>query len=204
MLSSYRVLDLADERGIFCGRVLGDLGADVIKVEPLTGDPARNVAPFHHDKRDHESSLFWQLYAINKRSLALDIEASDSRNALLNLVRSADFLIESFNPGYLESLDLGYDDLCKINPAIIYVSITAYGQTGPYRNYAATDLTGMALSGFMHLTGDEDRPPELLLALLARCLPTTSVYRQDAANMWMCPANKQQHVLYRTLLSTGI
>lgn len=159
MLSSYRVLDLADERGIFCGRVLGDLGADVIKVEPLTGDPARNVAPFHHDKRDHESSLFWQLYAINKRSLALDIEASDSRNALLNLVRSADFLIESFNPGYLESLDLGYDDLCKINPAIIYVSITAYGQTGPYRNYAATDLTGMALSGFMHLTGDEDRPP---------------------------------------------
>ncbi|MDA1174936.1 MAG: CoA transferase [Chloroflexi bacterium] len=159
MLSSYRVIDLTDDRGIFCGRVLGDLGADVIKIEPLAGDPARSVGPFHHDVQDDESSLFWQLYAINKRSVALDIEAAEFREALLNLVRSADFLIESFKPGYLASVGLGYDALATVNPALIYVSITPFGQTGPYRDYEATDLTGMALSGFMHLTGDEDRPP---------------------------------------------
>jgi crotonobetainyl-CoA:carnitine CoA-transferase CaiB-like acyl-CoA transferase len=159
LLSSYRVLDLADDRGIFCGRVLGDLGADVIKIEPLTGDPARSVGPFHHDKQDDESSLFWQLYAINKRSVAMNIESLESRDAFLNLVYSADFLIESFKPGYLPSLGLGYDELANINPALIYVSISPFGQTGPYRDYEATDLTGMALSGFMHLTGDEDRPP---------------------------------------------
>jgi crotonobetainyl-CoA:carnitine CoA-transferase CaiB-like acyl-CoA transferase len=159
LLSSYRVLDLADDRGIFCGRVLGDLGADVIKIEPLLGDPARTVAPFHHDERTDESSLFWQLYAINKRSIAMDIEAPESREALLTLVRSADFLIESFKPDYLASLGLGYEALASINPALIYVSITPYGQTGPYRDFEATDLTGIALSGFMHLTGDEDRPP---------------------------------------------
>ena len=159
MLSNYRVLDLADDRGIFCGRVLGDLGADVIKIEPLTGDPARHVGPFHHDVHDVESSLFWQLYAINKRSVALGIEIQTSRESLLALVRSADFLIESFKPGYLQSLGLGFDDLTKINPQLIYVSISPFGQTGPYRDYEASDLTGMALSGFMHLTGDEDRPP---------------------------------------------
>src|SRR5665811_1299200 len=133
MLSDYRVLDLADDRGIFCGRVLADLGADVIKVEPPWGDPARRLGPFHHDEPGIESSLFWQLYAINKRSLTLDIEAPPAREALLALVRTADFLIESFRPGYMDSLDLGYEALRRINPRLIYVSITPFGQTGPYR-----------------------------------------------------------------------
>lgn len=159
MLSDYRVLDLADDRGIFCGRVLADLGADVIKIEPPSGDPARRIGPFHHDEPGVESSLFWQLYAINKRSLTLDIEAPEARNALLSLVRSADFLIESFRPGYLDAIGLGYEALHEVNPRLIYVSITPFGQTGPYRDHEATDLTGMALSGFMYLTGDADRPP---------------------------------------------
>ena len=159
MLSSYRVLDLADDRGIFCGRILGDLGADVIKIEPSHGDPARRVGPFHHDDQSMEASLYWQLYAINKRSVVIDLELSDSREVILELVRSSHFFIESFKPGYLASLGLGYADLARQNPDLIYVSITAFGQTGPYRDMDATDLTGMALSGFMHLTGDEDRPP---------------------------------------------
>jgi crotonobetainyl-CoA:carnitine CoA-transferase CaiB-like acyl-CoA transferase len=159
LLSSYRVLDLADDRGIFCGRILGDLGADVIKVEPPGGDAARRVGPFHHDDPRVEASLYWQLYAINKRSVVLDVEDGSSRDALLRLARSADFFVESFQPGYLEKLGLGYMDLVRENPALIYVSITAFGQTGPYRDMQATDLTGMALSGFMYLTGDEDRPP---------------------------------------------
>lgn len=159
MLSSYRVLDLADDRGIFAGRVLGDLGADVIKVEPPWGDPARRVGPFHHDKPGMESSLFWQLYAINKRSVALDVRSPEAREGLLRLVERADFLFESFRPGYMDELGLGYEALARVNPRLIYVAITPFGQTGPYRGYAATDLTGVALSGFMHLTGDEDRPP---------------------------------------------
>ena len=159
MLSPYRVIDLADDRGIFCGRVLADLGADVVKVEPPTGDPARRVGPFYHDEPGIENSLFWQLYAANKRSVALDIEASPGRDALLRLAASADFLVESFRPGYLDALGLGFEDLQRINPALIYVSITPFGQDGPYRDFLATDLTGSALSGFAYLTGDADRPP---------------------------------------------
>ena len=159
MLSPYRVIDLADDRGIFCGRVLADLGAEVIKVEPTAGDPARHIGPFHHDEPGVESSLFWQLYAANKKSVALDIESDAAREALRRLIASADFLVESFRPGYLDALGLGYDDVHAINPALVYVSITPFGQDGPYRDFAATDLTGSALSGFAYLTGDPDRPP---------------------------------------------
>ncbi len=159
MLSPYRAIDLADDRGIFCGRVLADLGAEVIKVEPPAGDPARRIGPFLHDEPGIENSLFWQLYAANKKSAALDIEAMAGRDALLRLAAGADFLIESFRPGYLDSLGLGYDDLARVNPRLIYVSITPFGQTGPYRDFLAVDLVGAALSGFAYLTGDPDRPP---------------------------------------------
>ena len=84
---------------------------------------------------------------------------SPGRDALLRLAASADFLVESFRPGYLDALGLGFEDLRRINPALIYVSITPFGQDGPYRDFLATDLTGSALSGFAYLTGDADRPP---------------------------------------------
>lgn len=159
MLSNYRVLDLADDRGIFCGRILGDLGADVIKVEQPTGDPARYLGPFLNDEPMIENSLFWQAYSANKRGITLDIENPDAREILLKLVKTAHFFVESYRPGYLSAIGLGYKDIQEINPGIIYISITPFGQNGPYANYEATDLTGMALSGFMYLTGDADRPP---------------------------------------------
>ncbi len=159
MLSPYRVVDLADDRGIFCGRLLGDLGAEVIKVEPPSGDPARRVGPFHGDDPGVENSLHWQIYAANKKSLALDVESPEARGALLRLIESADFLVESFRPGRMEEIGLGYEDLIRVNPALVYVSITPFGQDGPYRDFLATDLTGSALSGFAYLTGDPDRPP---------------------------------------------
>ena len=159
MLSPYRVIDLADDRGIFCGRVLADLGAEVIKVEPVAGDPARLIGPFYHDEPGVENSLFWQLYAANKKSAALDIASDTVREALRRLIASAEFLVESFRPGYLDSLGLGYDNVRALNPALVYVSITPFGRDGPYRDFAATDLTGSALSGFAYLTGDPDRPP---------------------------------------------
>ncbi len=159
MLSPYRVLDLADGRGAFCGKVLADLGADVVKVEPPWGDPARRIGPFYQDDPHPEKSLFWACYASNKRSITLDLKTDASRRLLDRLIQSSHFLIESFRPGYLSELGLSYKHLTKVNPSLIYVSITPFGQEGPYKDYQATDLIGMALSGMMYLTGDPDRPP---------------------------------------------
>jgi crotonobetainyl-CoA:carnitine CoA-transferase CaiB-like acyl-CoA transferase len=159
LLEPYRVLDLTDERGLLAGKILADMGADVLQVEPPGGSPARNVGPFHGDDPQPEKSLFWWAYAANKRSITLNLEQNDGQALLKKLVAQADFLIESFSPGYLEGLGLSYAELAKINPKLVMVSITPFGQDGPYSNYQATDIVGMALGGFMYLTGDDDRAP---------------------------------------------
>jgi len=159
MLSPYRVLDLTDERGLLCGRILADLGADVLQIEPPTGNTARRLGPFYQDEPDPERSLYWWSYAGNKRSITLNPAVPDGQGLLVRLLRSAHFLLESGAPGELASLGLGYEQLAAINPALIVVSITPFGQTGPYAAYQASDLVGMGLSGFMYVTGDPDRPP---------------------------------------------
>ena len=159
LLEPYRVLDLTDERGLLAGKILADLGADVIQIEPPGGSPARNIGPFHGDDPLPDKSLFWWAYAANKRSITLDLERKDGRALLGKLVAEADFLIESFSPGYMESLGLSYESLASMNSKLIMVSITPFGQDGPYSQYKATDIVGMALGGFMYLTGDEDRAP---------------------------------------------
>ena len=159
MLSPYRVLDLTTERGLLCGQMLADLGADVIKVEPPGGSPARSIGPFYRDAPHPDRSLYWWAYNSNKRSITLDIEREAGRDPLRRLVEGADFLIESHNPGYLLQHKLGFADLAKINPAIIYVSITPFGQDGPKASYADSDLIIMAAGGPLILAGDADRPP---------------------------------------------
>ena len=159
LLSPYRVLDLTDDRGLLCGKMLADLGADVIQVEPTGGNAARRLGPFFDDDVRPENSLFWWAYAANKRSITLDFETVDGYSLLLKLVTKADFFIESFSPGYLSGLGLGFPDLRTINPGLVMVSITPFGQDGPYSDYQATDIVGMALGGFMSLTGDSDRAP---------------------------------------------
>ena len=159
LLDPYRVLDLCDERGLLAGKILADMGADVVQVEPPGGSPARNVGPFHGDDPNPEKSLFWWAYAANKRSITLDLENRDGQDLLRKLVAKSDFLIESFAPGYLENLGLDYGQLSAINPKLVMVSITPFGQDGPYSNYQASDIVGMALGGFMYLTGDDDRAP---------------------------------------------
>ncbi len=159
LLSPYRVLDLTDERGILCGKILADLGADVIQIEPPAGSSARRVGPFYHDEAHPERSLFWWAYAANKRSITLNLACSDGRSLLKRLVPAAHFLIESFPPGHMARLGLGYDVLAAINPALIVISITPFGQDGPYAHYHASDLNGMSMAGFMYVTGDPDRPP---------------------------------------------
>jgi crotonobetainyl-CoA:carnitine CoA-transferase CaiB-like acyl-CoA transferase len=159
MLSPYRVLDLTDEGALLCGQILGDLGADVILVEPRGGVKARNVGPFCGSEHNPNRSLnFWALNR-NKRSITIDLESAAGRQNLLELVKTADILVESFAPGYLDRLGLGYRALGAINPALIMISITPFGQQGPKAQWAATDLTVTAASGALYVTGDEDRPP---------------------------------------------
>jgi len=158
-LSGYCLLDLTTDQGLICGKMLGDLGADVIKIEKPGGDPARNLGPFYHDIPHPEKSLFWFAFNTNKRGITLDIETADGQEILKTLVKRADFLIESFPPGYLDDLGLGYASLSQINPRLVMTSITPFGQTGPRSHYKAPDIVGMAMGGSMFLTGEEGKTP---------------------------------------------
>jgi len=164
MLSSYRVLDLTDEKGLFCGKLLGDLGADVIKIERPGGDVARNNGPFYHDEAHPEKSLFWYFTNLNKRGITLNLEVPDGRGLFQRLVKTADFVVDSFKPGYLESIGLGYEELEQIKPNIIMTSITPFGQTGPYAQYKTTDLVGVAMGGMVRLFGNLNCPPNRISA----------------------------------------
>ncbi len=159
ILGGYRVLDLTDDKGYLCGKILGDLGADVIKVEPPGGDPGRRLGPFFHNSPHAEKSLFWFAYNNNKRGITLNLETRSGREILKRLAAKADFLLESFAPGYLDGLGLGYPALSAINPRLVFTAITPFGQDGPYANFKASDLTVMAMGGHMYLTGDPDRRP---------------------------------------------
>ena len=159
MLGPYRVLDLTDEKGLICGKTLVDLGADVIKIEPPGGSSARDLGPFCRDVPSGEESLYWFAYNANKRSITLNLESADGQDLFKKLAAKADFVVESFPPGYLDRLGLGYSALSQINPRIILTSITPFGQTGPYRDFKTCDLVSMALGGYVYLTGDPDRPP---------------------------------------------
>jgi len=159
MLSPYRVLDLTDEKALLCGKILGDIGADVIKIERPGGDLARSLGPFYHDEPDPEKSLFWFSVNTSKRGITLNIETVDGQEILKRLIKTADFVIESFPPGYLDQLGLGYQEMEKLKPGIILVSITPFGQTGPYRYYKTSDIVAWAMSGEMSGWGDIDRPP---------------------------------------------
>jgi crotonobetainyl-CoA:carnitine CoA-transferase CaiB-like acyl-CoA transferase len=159
MLRRYRILDLTNEQGYLCGKLLGALGADVIKIEAPKGDPGRNIGPFFHDIPDPEKSLYWFAFNTDKRSITLDVETSDGQEIFKRLVRNADVVIESFSPGVMDKLGLGYSSLSQINQRIIMTSITGFGQTGPYKDYKAPDIVVWALSGNAILTGDPDRGP---------------------------------------------
>jgi len=159
LLSAYRVLDLTDEKGLFCAKVLADLGADVIKIEPPGGCTARRIGPFHKDIPHPEKSLFWSAYNVNKRGITLNLECEDGREIFRKLVATADVVIESFPPVYMKDLGLGYDNLCQIKSDIVFTSITPFGQDGPYCNFQVSDLTCWSMGGFAYITGDADRPP---------------------------------------------
>ncbi len=154
-LDGYRVLDLSRlVAGNMLSLQLADLGADVIKVEPIQGDPLR-------DWREGGEPLFWKVYARNKRSIALDLRVPAAMNALERLVAGADAMIENFRPGTLEQMGLGPDRLHEINPDLILVRISGFGQTGPYAELPGFGTLVEAMSGFAARTGFPDREPVL-------------------------------------------
>jgi len=159
MLSPYRVLDLSDERGQLCSQILADLGADVILIEPPGGSRARRRGPFFGGEPQVDRSLHFWGFNRNKRGITLDLDQASDRTQLKRLAAGADFLIESADPGYLAERGLGFVDFAATNPALIYVSISAFGQDGPKSRQVASDLTIVATGGPLLLQGDADRAP---------------------------------------------
>ena len=169
LLGGYRALDLTDENGYLCGKILGDLGADVIKIEKPGGDAGRNHGPFYKDIIHLEKSLFWMYFNASKRGITLNIETADGQDIFKKLVKNVDFVLESFPPGYMDTIGLGYAVLSEINPRIILTSITSFGQTGPYKDFQTSDMVIWALGGLMYLTGDPDLAPVRISIPQAHC-----------------------------------
>src|SRR5262245_5619486 len=159
MLGPYRGLDLTNERGLLCGQILADLGADVIQIEPPGGSRARRLGPFVDDVPHPDRSLHWWAHCRNKRGITLDLDQPAGRDLLHRLVLHTDFVIESDAPGVQAARGLGYADLAALNPKLVYVSITPFGQDGPKAGWNDSDLVVMAAGGPLLLTGDDDRPP---------------------------------------------
>ena len=126
MLSCYRILDLTDERAFICGRALSDFGAEVIKVEKPGGDPSRKKGLFYKDSGNPEQNLTWFAFNANKKSITLDIETAEGQEIFKKLVKTADVVLESFRPGYLDKLGLGYASLSEVNPGIV-LTLTGFG-----------------------------------------------------------------------------
>ena len=158
-LKGYRALDLTGLSGQLCGRMLGDLGMEVIKIEPPGGDPVRNLPPFVQFTDGARLSTTFAHLNAGKASRVLDLDKESDRAAFRKLVESADVVLESFQPGDLASKHLGYKDLAAINPGIVMASITGFGQTGPKKNLVCNDLVALAQSGFLYISGDLSMPP---------------------------------------------
>ena len=161
ILQGLRVLDLGSlVSGPFCAKLMADYGADVIKVEPPDlGDVARRSGPFVGDDPHPDKSVQFLYLNSNKRGITLDLASSSGRAILEGLVHQADVLVENFSPTESESLGLDYDSLESVNPNLVVTSITPFGQSGPYRDFSATDIVTCAMSGLMYHSGDSDREP---------------------------------------------
>jgi crotonobetainyl-CoA:carnitine CoA-transferase CaiB-like acyl-CoA transferase len=163
-LRALRVVDLADEKGELCGRLLADLGAEVIRIEPPRGGVSRGLPPFLPDGGE---SLYFAMRNAGKRGVALDVESEAGRARLHRLLAEADLCIESFAPGYLAAHELDPASLADRYPHLVVVSISDFGQSGPYRDHRGTDMIGFAMGGLMHRAGIFEKPPVVAPGALA-------------------------------------
>jgi len=159
-LDDIKVLDLSQGvAGPLCAKILGDFGADVIKIEPPQGDLARRLAPFAGKEPHPEKSLMFLLANLNKRGLKLDLEQEAGKAIFRRLAAECDVIVESYKPGYLKSLGLDYESLAQDNPGLVMLSITPFGQTGPYAGWENEEIVTYALSGIMSISGLAEREP---------------------------------------------
>jgi crotonobetainyl-CoA:carnitine CoA-transferase CaiB-like acyl-CoA transferase len=171
-LAGFRVLEIADESGAYCGKLLADLGADVIKVEPPDGDRTRAFPPFIDDLPGENRSFFFQYMNTSKRSLVLDLDDPVACDRLRELSAGVDLVIETLPPGAMAARGLAWSRLREANPGLVMTSITGFGQTGPRREFRSSDLVSAALGGVMAVTGEPDDPPVTLAG--EQCHITTS------------------------------
>ena len=155
-LAGLRVLELADETGQFCGKLLADLGADVVKIEPPGGEPSRHVGPFVDDIPHPERSLSFWYYNTSKRGITLNLETADGRQLFRRLATASDVILETFRPGFLASRGLDYEALREQNALLVMCALTPFGQTGPWRDYLSSDLLHMAAGGEMASCGYDE------------------------------------------------
>lgn len=182
-LAGYRVLEMGSTvAGPFCGRLLADFGAEVIKIEPSEGDPVRTMG-----KRFNDKSLYAASILRNKSLISVNLRLPEGQAIARQIAAKCDLVVENFRPGGLEKWGLGYDDLAKINPAIIMVRISGFGQTGPYRMRAGYGVISEAVSGLRHITGDPDRPPTRTAVSLTDYV--TGLYAAFGATMALLSRN---------------
>src|SRR5487761_742830 len=153
-LDGVRVLDCTHVMaGPYCGRLLAELGADVIKIEPLRGEWARYFVPIVDGE-----ALYFMTYNANKRCLSLNLSNEKGKEIFRELIRKSDVFLENYRVGALDKLGLGYNDIKSINPRLIYASISGFGRTGPYSGYVAHDILVQAMAGNVTVTGYPDAP----------------------------------------------
>ncbi len=183
-LTGYRVLELGSTiAGPFCARLLADFGAEVIKVEPLSGDPVRFMGEF-----DDGVSLYGATILRNKKLISVDIKTDQGWEIVRDLMVKADIVVENFRPGTLERLGLGYENISQDNPGLILVRISGYGQNGPYSSRPGYGVTAESVAGVRHLTGEPDRPPARVAAALTDQL--TAAYAAYGAMMALLTREK--------------
>ncbi|MBM4298547.1 MAG: CoA transferase, partial [Deltaproteobacteria bacterium] len=159
LLPGCRVLDLSSSMGSFCGKVLRDLGMEVIKIEPPVGDAGRLEPPFAKGHSHREGSLRFAYLNGGKKSVTLDITSECGRKIFLDLVAQSDIVLETFEPGKLASRNLGYEHLLERQNKLILVSLSGFGQDGPYAHYKAPDLVGNAMGALLYISGDPKLTP---------------------------------------------
>jgi crotonobetainyl-CoA:carnitine CoA-transferase CaiB-like acyl-CoA transferase len=183
-LAGYRVIELGSTvAGPFCGRLLADFGAEVIKVEPAGGDPVRTMGKRFHGKSLYAASIFR-----NKSLISVDLRRAEGQRIVADLAARSDVLIENFRPGGMERWGLGYDTLSARNPGLVMVRISGFGQDGPYSQRAGYGVIGEALSGLRHLTGDPDRPPARVAVSMTDCI--TGLYAAFGATLALLARGK--------------
>ena len=194
-LLPYTILDLSEGGHNICGRLLGDMGARVVRIEPPGGSQTRLRGPFALDSSGNIKSLYWAAYNSNKKGISLSLDTEAGRQIFLRLVDQSDAILESFQPGYLDSLNIGFATLIKRNPKLVHATMTPFGSTGPYAGFASTDLIASSMGGMPFVSGDKDRPPVRISFPQAELVAGSQAFGATVAALRHSRNNKSgQHV----------